>query len=170
MDLSCRAPHRRLPGGSALPVRPPRRVLLEGATLSIKKQVLFVCVENAGRSQMAEALARLRAGDAMDPHSAGSKPSGKINPDAIAAMKEMGYDLAAHKSKSLDEIPTVEYDAVVTMGCGDACPFVRARRRLDWNIPDPKGTSLEEVRQIRDIIDAKVGELCQALVSEAKPK
>jgi len=119
---------------------------------------------------MAEALARLRAGDAMDPHSAGSKPSGKINPDAIAAMKEMGYDLAAHKSKSLDEIPTVEYDAVVTMGCGDACPFVRARRRLDWNIPDPKGTSLEEVRQIRDIIDAKVGELCQALVSEAKPK
>ena len=138
--------------------------------MSVKKQVLFVCVENAGRSQMAEALARLRAENALDPHSAGSKPSGRINPDAIAAMKEMGYDLAAHKSKSLDEIPAVEYDAVVTMGCGDACPFVRARQRFDWNIPDPKGKSLQEVRQIRDVIDSKVGELCEALAFEAKPK
>ena len=119
---------------------------------------------------MAEALARLRAGDAINPHSAGSKPSGRINPDAIAAMKEMGYDLAAHKSKSLDEIPAVEYDAVVTMGCGDACPFVRAKLRFDWNIPDPKGKRLEEVRQIRDIIDSKVGELYQALWSEGKLK
>ena len=156
--------------GSPLPMRPPRRVLLEGATLSVKKQVLFVCVENAGRSQMAEALARLRAGDSIDPHSAGSKPSERINPDAVTAMKEMGYDLAAHKSKSLDEIPAVEYDAVVTMGCGDACPFVRAKSRFDWNIPDPKGKSLEEVRQIRDTIDSKVGELYQALASEAKLK
>ena len=143
-------------------------MLLEGATLSLKKQVLFVCVENAGRSQIAEALARLRAGDSIDPHSAGSKPSGRINPVAISAMKEMGYDLAAHKSKSLDEIPAVEYDAVVTMGCGDACPFVRAKRRFDWNIPDPKGKSLEDVRQIRDTIDSKVEELCRALASEAK--
>jgi arsenate reductase len=149
---------------------PPGGVLFEGATLFVKKQVLFVCVENAGRSQMAEALARLRAGDAIDPHSAGSKPSGKINPDAITAMKEMGYDLAAHKSKSLDEIPAVEYDAVVTMGCGDACPYVRAKQRFDWSIPDPKGKSFEEVRQIRDMIDSKVGELCEALAFEAKPK
>jgi len=138
--------------------------------VSIKKQVLFVCVENAGRSQMAEALTRLRAGDAIDPQSAGSKPSGRINPDAITAMKEMGYDLAAHKSKSLDEIPAVEYDAVVTMGCGDACPFVRARQRFDWNIPDPKGKSLEEVRLIRDTIDAKLEELYRALTFEAKLK
>jgi len=138
--------------------------------VSVKKQVLFVCVENAGRSQMAEALARLRAENALDPHSAGSKPSGRINPDAIAAMQEVGYDLAAHKSKSLDEIPAVEYDAVVTMGCGDACPFVRARQRFDWNIPDPKGKSLEEVRQIRDVIDSKVRELCETLTSQAKPK
>ena len=138
--------------------------------MSVKKQVLFVCVENAGRSQMAEALARLRAGDAINPHSAGSKPSGRINPDAIAAMKEMRYDLAAHKSKSLDETPAVEYDAVVTMGCGDACPFVRAKQRFDWNIPDPKGKSIEEVRQIRDIIDSKIGELYRALAFAAKPK
>jgi arsenate reductase (thioredoxin) len=145
-------------------------VLFEGAAVPVRKQVLFVCVENAGRSQMAEAFARLRAGNAIDPHSAGSKPSGRINPDAITAMKEVGYDLAAHKSKSLDEIPAVEYDAVVTMGCGDACPFVRARQRFDWNIPDPKGKSLEEVRQIRDVIDSKVQELCEALAFEAKPK
>ena len=133
--------------------------------MPVKKQVLFVCVENAGRSQMAEALTRLRAGDAIEPHSAGSKPSGKINPDAIAAMKEMGYDLATHKSKSLDDIPALEYDAVVTMGCGDACPFVRARQRFDWNIPDPKGKSIDEVRRIRDAIESKVGELNQILAS-----
>ena len=133
--------------------------------MPVKKQVLFVCVENAGRSQMAEALTRLRAGDAIEPHSAGSKPSGKINPDAIAAMKEMGYDLATHKSKSLDDIPALEYDAVVTMGCGDACPFVRARQRFDWNIPDPKGKSIDEVRRIRDAIESKVGELNQVLAS-----
>lgn len=80
-------------------------------------------------------------------------------------MKEMGYDLATHKSKSLDDIPALEYDAVVTMGCGDACPFVRARQRFDWNIPDPKGKSIDEVRRIRDAIESKVGELNQILAS-----
>jgi arsenate reductase len=114
---------------------------------------------------MAEALARIRSGDVIDPRSAGSKPSGRINPDAITAMKEIGYDLTAHKSKSLDQIPAIEYDAVVTMGCGDACPFVRAKQRFDWNIPDPKGKGLDEVRQIRDSINSKVGELYQALAS-----
>lgn len=135
--------------------------------MSVKKQVLFVCIENAGRSQMAEALTRLRAGDTIEPHSAGSKPSGTINPDAITVMKEIGYDLTAHKSKSLDDIPALEYDAVVTMGCGDACPFVRAKYRCDWNIEDPKGKSLEEVRQIRDTIDSKVKKLTETL--EVRP-
>ena len=133
--------------------------------MPVKKQVLFVCVENAGRSQMAEALTRLRAGDALEPHSAGSKPSGRINPDAITAMKELGYDLATHKSKSLDDIPALEHDAVVTMGCGDACPFVRSKQRFDWSIPDPKGESVDEVRQIRDAIDFKVRDLELALRS-----
>ncbi len=132
--------------------------------MSVKKQVLFVCVENAGRSQMAEALTRLRAGDAIEPYSAGSNPSGRINPDAISVMQELGYDLAAHSSKSLDKIPALEYDAVVTMGCGDACPFVRAKRRFDWNLPDPKGKSAAEVRQIRDLIDSKVKELKRVLL------
>ena len=136
--------------------------------MPVKKRVLFVCIENAGRSQMAEALMRLRAGNAIEPHSAGSKPSGKINLDAITVMKEMDYDLAAHKSKSLQEIPAHEYDAVVTMGCGDACPFVRAKRRFDWDIPDPKGQSIEKVRQIRDLIVSKIEELEHALKAGEK--
>jgi protein-tyrosine-phosphatase len=132
-----------------------------------KKKVLFVCVENAGRSQMAEALARLRAGDQLEPHSAGSKPSGKINPAAIVVMGELNYDLSVHRSKSLADIAGEEYDAVVTMGCGDACPFVPAKRRVDWNIPDPKGKEIDEVRRIRDLIDTKVRELEQALAAVA---
>ncbi len=128
-----------------------------------RPRVLFVCVENAGRSQMAEALARLHAGDAVEPYSAGSRPSGTINPNAISVMKELGYDLTVHHSKSLDEIPDVEYDAVVTMGCGDECPFIRAKRHVDWNIPDPKGKGVEDVRSVRDLIDGQVRELLKNL-------
>ena len=91
---------------------------------------------------------RLCSNGSIEPLSAGSKPSGKINPNAIAVMAELGYDLAKHQSKSLDEIPTLEYDAVVTMGCGDACPFVRARRRYAWNIPATQrvGAQMKSVR------------------------
>jgi protein-tyrosine-phosphatase len=135
----------------------------QGIPGPVKKKVLFVCVENAGRSQMAEALARLHADDVLEPHSAGSKPSRVINPVAIAAMAELGYDLSIHRSKSLDEIGTQEYDAVVTMGCGDACPFVPAKHRFDWNIRDPKGKTIEEVSRIRDFIDTKVRELANEL-------
>lgn len=117
------------------------------------KRILFVCIENAGRSQMAEAFARMRG---IEAYSAGSRPSGKINPNAILVMNEAGYDLSAHRSKSLDEIPKIKYDVVVTMGCGDACPFVKAEKRLDWTIPDPKNGSLEDVRKIRDLIESNV--------------
>lgn len=86
------------------------------------KRVLFVCVENANRSQMAEAFARMLGGAAVEAYSAGSRPSGVINPKAIAAMAELGYDLAVHDSKSLDALPDIEFDFVATMGCGDACP------------------------------------------------
>ncbi len=103
-----------------------------------KKRFLFVCVENSNRSQMAEAFARIHGGEGGEAFSAGSRPSGVVNPKAIASMAETGYDLSRHGSKSLDEIPEVEYDFVATMGCGDACPFVRARKRADWQIPDPK--------------------------------
>ena len=87
-------------------------------------RLLFVCVENSNRSQIAEAFARIHGGENIEAYSAGSQPSGEVNQKAIAAMREVGYDLSKHKSKSLDDIPQVEYDFVATMGCGDACPFV----------------------------------------------
>jgi arsenate reductase len=120
------------------------------------KRVLFVCVENANRSQMAEAFARILGGEFIEAYSAGSKPSGKVNPKAIEAMSELGYDLSIHGSKSLDELPDVWFDFVATMGCGDACPIVRTRQQADWSIPDPKDLLPEEFRVVRDLIRDKV--------------
>src|SRR5438067_7401758 len=114
------------------------------------KAVLFVCVEHSNRSQMAEAFARIHGGDTVEAYSAGSRPSGVVNPKAIEAMRELGYDLSQHGSKSLSDIPDVDFDFVATMGCGDECPFVRAKRREDWTIPDPKNLLPEEFRHVRD--------------------
>ncbi len=105
---------------------------------------------------MAEAFARIHGGGAVEAYSSGSRPSGVVNPKAVEAMRELGYDLTAHGSKSLTEIPDVEYDFVATMGCGDACPFVRAKRREDWQIPDPKHLEPDEFREVRDLIERKV--------------
>jgi arsenate reductase len=127
------------------------------------KRVLFVCVENSNRSQMAQAFATLLGQGAIEAFSAGSRPSGKINPKAIAAMAELGYDLTTHGSKSLQDIPDGEYAAAVTMGCGDACPNVKALRREDWQIPDPREMPPEEFRQVRDLIRDKVTELLKTL-------
>lgn len=123
------------------------------------KRVLFVCVENSNRSQMAQAFAKIHGGAEIEAHSAGSRPSGKINPKAIAAMGELNYDLSSHASKSLTDIPTGAYDATVTMGCGDACPHVPARIREDWQIPDPREMPPEQFREVRDLIERKVIEL-----------
>ncbi|MDX2128042.1 MAG: arsenate reductase ArsC [Chloroherpetonaceae bacterium] len=123
------------------------------------KRVLFVCIENSNRSQMAEAFARMHGGSTLEAFSSGSKPSGKVNPKAIAAMQELGYDLAKHHSKALTEIPDVEYDFVATMGCGDECPFIRAKQREDWAIPDPKHLEPEEFRKVRDLIESKVKDM-----------
>jgi arsenate reductase len=131
------------------------------------KRFLFVCVENSNRSQMAEAFARIHGGEGIEAYSAGSLPSGTINPKAINSMKEIGYDLSRHQSKSLSEIPDIEFDFVATMGCGDACPFVRAKQREDWNIPDPKEGPSEDFRAVRDLIETKV-KAALALVSEAR--
>jgi arsenate reductase (thioredoxin) len=131
--------------------------------VTAKKRLLFVCVENSNRSQMAEAFARMHGGDVVEPYSAGSKPSGMVNPNAIKSMREIGYDLSKHTSKSLDEIPSMEYDLVATMGCGDACPLVRAKQRVDWQIPDPKNLPPEKFNAVRDLIDAKVREALLAL-------
>ena len=129
-----------------------------------KKRLLFVCVENSNRSQMAEAFARIHGGEEVEAYSAGSRPSGIVNPKAIASMAEIGYDLSKHESKSLEEVPEVEYDFVATMGCGDACPFVRAKRRDDWQIPDPKHLDPDEFRKIRDLIEAQVKTVLTAVI------
>lgn len=126
------------------------------------KRVLFVCVENSNRSQMAEAFARRHGGRDIEALSAGSRPSGRINPKAARFMAERGYDLAAHASKSLDEIHG-EFDAVVTMGCGDDCPWVPARRHEDWALPDPRDMDDDAYRAVRDDIEARVKALLDSL-------
>ena len=126
------------------------------------KRVLFVCVENSNRSQMAEAFARMLGGDGVEALSAGSKPSGRINPKAIRFMGELGYDLEAHASKSLDDIAG-DFDAVVTMGCGDSCRWVPARRREDWALPDPRDMDDDGYRAVRDEIGARVRALLASL-------
>lgn len=127
------------------------------------KRVLFVCVENANRSQMAEAFARMLGGDEVEAWSAGSRPSGRINPKAVRFMAELGYDLSAHGSNSLDDIAGIDFDAVITMGCGDACPWVPARRREDWALADPRDMDDDGYRAVRDDIGRRVAALLASL-------
>ncbi len=125
-----------------------------------KMKILFVCVENSNRSQMAQAFARLQGNDRIEAFSAGSRPSGVINPKAIAAMKELGYDLSHHNSKSLDDVKAyAPFDAVVTMGCGDACPWMPAKQFFDWKIPDPRNMESREFNEVRDLIKEQVRQL-----------
>jgi protein-tyrosine-phosphatase len=126
-------------------------------------RVLFVCVENSNRSQMAEAFARRLGGNRVDARSAGSRPSGRINPRAVAFMAERGIDLTAQHSKSLDDVGSEPFDAVVTMGCGDACPWIAAARREDWALPDPKSLDDAGFRQVRDDIERRVAGLLREL-------
>lgn len=127
------------------------------------KRLLFVCVENSNRSQIAEAFARRFGGAKVEAYSAGSRPSGVINPKAIAAMAALDYDLTQHSSKSLDDLPDVEFDFVATMGCGDECPFIHARQRTDWALPDPKHLEQGEYLQVRDRIGEQVREVLREL-------
>ena len=124
--------------------------------MMMKKSIVFVCVENSNRIQMAQAFATIHGHEIVNAYSAGSKPSGKINPKAIASMKEIGYDLSTYKSKSLNEIPDMIYEYVITMGCGDECPFVKANHHEDWDIPDPRQMNEDEFRQVRNLIEKKV--------------
>ena len=128
------------------------------------KKLLFVCIENSNRSQMSQAFAKMLGGKNVEAFSAGSKPSGIVNPKAIAAMKELGYDLSKHDSKSLDEVKQfAPFDAVVTMGCGDACPWMPAKQFIDWQIPDPKNMEPDEFNKVRDLIRNKVNDLLEQL-------
>ncbi len=128
--------------------------------------VLFVCVANSCRSQMAEAAAKALGGWTV--WSSGSHPSGRVHPMAIELMRELKLPLEGHASKGLDQVPSVEWDAVVTMGCGDACPSVRAKRRLDWAIPDPVAGSVEQARSIRDDLLWRVRELHKEIVDKPR--
>jgi protein-tyrosine-phosphatase len=113
---------------------------------------------------MSQAFAKILGGQNVEAYSAGSKPSGIVNPKAIAAMKELGYDLSIHDSKSLKEVEQyAPFDAVVTMGCGDACPWMPAKAFLDWQIPDPKNMNEEDFRKVRNLIAEKVENLLSAL-------
>jgi protein-tyrosine-phosphatase len=130
----------------------------------MKKRVLFVCIENSNRSQMAEAFARMHGGAEVEALSAGSRPSGRINPKAVRFMGELGYDLSAHASKSLADVTgDGEFDAVVTMGCGDDCPWVPAKRREDWALPDPRDMDDDGYRAVRDEIGRRVQALLASL-------
>ncbi len=127
------------------------------------KHLLFVCVENSCRSQLAEAMARRGLPAGFEVHSAGSRPSGHIHPRAVEVMAELGYDLAAHKSRALTDVPDMEYAAVITMGCGDNCPWIRGKLREDWGLPDPKDLPLGEFRKLRDSIGIRVTDLFERL-------
>lgn len=130
----------------------------------MKKRLLFVCVENSNRSQMSQAFASMLGGDQFEAYSAGSKPSGIINLKAIAAMKELGYDLSTHESKNLEEVKKfAPFDAVITMGCGDACPWMPAKQFIDWQIPDPRNMEPDKFNEVRDLVKLKVQELLNDL-------
>ena len=127
--------------------------------MTLRPSVLFVCVHNAGRSQMAAAFLRLRAGDAIEVRSAGTTPADEIQPVVREAMAEVGIDLGDVVPKKLEADTVEASDVVITMGCGDACPVFPGVRYLDWELTDPAGRPIEEVRAIRDDIDRRVADL-----------
>jgi arsenate reductase (thioredoxin) len=131
-----------------------------------KQKILFVCVENSCRSQMAEGFARALGKDMVEAYSAGSHPSGKINPDALKVMQEAGIDISSQGSKGFKDLPATKFDYVVTMGCQDACPFVPARWRMEWDLDDPKGKSVYFFRCVRDKIEEKVKSLLRSVVAD----
>ncbi len=130
------------------------------------KKVLFVCVENSCRSQMAEAFGKMHGEGIIEVYSSGSKPSGIVNPKAIASMKELGYDLSAHNSFGLEELPKVKWDYAITMGCGYECPMINADNREDWGLPDPKHMEPKEFNRVRDIIEQEVIDLIEQIKKE----
>jgi arsenate reductase (thioredoxin) len=128
-----------------------------------RRRVLFVCVHNAGRSQMAAGFLQSLAGDRVDVLSAGSEPADDVNPAAVEAMAERGIDISTNRPRLLQDSNVAEADVVITMGCGDACPFYPGKRYEDWELEDPAGRPLVEVRRIRDEIEQRVNQLVSEL-------
>ena len=129
-----------------------------------KPSVLFVCVHNAGRSQMAAGFLEHLGGEKVNVYSAGSAPKDSINPVAVEAMREKGIDISGRSPKVLTTESVQASDVVITMGCGDACPFFPGKRYEDWVLDDPAGKGIEDVRRIRDQIEARVKRLLQDLI------
>ncbi len=130
------------------------------------KRVLFVCVENSCRSQMAEGFARAFGNGKIEAYSAGSKPSGKVNPLAIEVMREAGVDISGNLSRGFNALPVRNFDYVVTLGCQDICPFLPADKHIEWQIEDPKNKNIEFFRQVRDEISCKVTELIKNILAD----
>jgi arsenate reductase (thioredoxin) len=126
-------------------------------------RVLFVCLHNAGRSQMSEALFERAAAGRHEARSAGTTPGLRVHPEMVEAMAELGIDLSKRIPRKLDSEDAEWADVVVTMGCGDECPYIPGKRYIDWDLPDPKGRPLEEVRAVRDDIAARTGDLVREL-------
>ena len=120
------------------------------------KKVVFLCIENSCRSQIAEAFANIHGKEKILAFSAGSKPSGTVNPKAISLMKELNYDLSTHQSIHVDKLPDVEVDTMISMGCGDSCPSIRAKERIEWDIPDPKEMEYQDFKEVIKNIERKV--------------
>jgi arsenate reductase len=129
-----------------------------------RPEILFVCVHNAGRSQMAAALLEHHAGDRVVVRSAGTEPADRINPAVVAAMEELGLDMSKAYPKPLTDGSVRASDVVITMGCGDACPIYPGKRYEDWELEDPSGKTLEDVRPIRDEIDARIRRLLEEIL------
>ena len=131
----------------------------------MKPVIVFICVENSCRSQIAEAFGKIFSQDTYEIKSAGSLPSGKVNPTAVRLMNELGYDMSLHSSTSVNQLHQEEIEVMVSMGCGDACPNILAKEKIEWEIPDPKEMPIGDFRKIRDLIKDEVEELFKKLES-----
>lgn len=130
-----------------------------------KNKIAFICIENARRSQMAQGFAEALGQGKLEVYSAGSSPSSSIDPLVVEVMKEKGIGLSGKRPKSLNELPPVEMDYLITMGCEETCPAVLAKKIIEWEIPDPKGKPIDEIRRIRDMLEAKVKMLLEEVDS-----
>ena len=127
------------------------------------KKIVFVCIENACRSQMAQGFAETHGQGKVEVYSAGSRPSFQVDPQVIEVMKEKGIDLSARRPKGLNDLPPIEMDYLITMGCEETCPAVLAKKVIEWKIPDPKGKSIEVFREVRDMIEERVRSLIKEI-------